>query len=839
MTDKPIQHMDKDGTRYSVEITPPEGDEYRAKYHVDLVRTSVTDDGLGREQRLTIGQYSSWMEAEEHQHEIEDDLAEHGLDLLGADVQRLREQPFESDVFYLTAVYPPDAIDGNQQAHAHRLAIGEDQITPTFLGAGERDTLATTIEGIDSAGMSGIVQSMPEPETVRHVDDGGTTHWFAVVPNDEPDTEPYELRYFRLLTMEDGSQRDDSYPVMPLPDDQPDPWALHGLEMYLLKGDIFMAQQFAHDVSANAGGNFPAPLDIPALDPQPHYYFGYSVGENNRPSLEAVKTWMDGTERRFDTLTINEYDSYEEAALDEYILDTTLTTDGVEAAMNLAELWALADGYLDPNRLDARIFFEDDAPDDPFQTHREREMPRYTISAISANGESFIDVTKTWEDENSQRLVIPQPSWDEARDSAMQATALQEAGDLVGAMRQMEILAEEVGVLDSERMDGRLFTHGPPDLFMTIREQELNEELIFDEEWAASRPVVNEASREAMQKMDERREANATLEGTAWFEATFGPSRQLLQPLDDTVNYAVILHGIDPFTTELAVEKYWKKPDGDFGRDVVALQTYSNDDEQANDDHAFLLEVYAEDGLEAMMQEAEIIAVENKYLSAERDDPRLFTRGPLDLFTTMYEEAINDRLAQHGVTWREAHEWSQDQSPQPQSEATHPHWRLETLPVNDPDGEPLGHALHLVVYPNVEHDPEYVGTTALAEDEPFRMLEMAHFETLQAADQFSKKFNSYLIPDLLEAPELAVEVARLEGLPVEWKTLEGDDLKAYQDVNLTLTRDRADWHPYNPNAERDARMEAEGMYYDPIQSVMEGNREDDAKVEPVSPDFDF
>jgi hypothetical protein len=31
-----------------------------------------------------------------------------------------------------------------------------------------------------------------------------------------------------------------------------------------------------------------------------------------------------------------------------------------------------------------------------------------------------------------------------------------------------------------------------------------------------------------------------------------------------------------------------------------------------------------------------------------------------------------------------------------------------------------------------------------------------------------------------------------------------------------LTRDPADWQPYNPNVERDARIEAEGLYMDPI-----------------------
>jgi hypothetical protein len=143
------------------------------------------------------------------------------------------------------------------------------------------------------------------------------------------------------------------------------------------------------------------------------------------------------------------------------------------------------------------------------------------------------------------------------------------------------------------------------------------------------------------------------------------------------------------------------------------------------------------------------------------------------------------------------------------------------LPVNNLDGKPLGHALHMIVYPGLEGDLDAVGSPALAADESFRMLEMAHFETTEAVDKFGKDFNGYLVPGLLDGPELAVEVARLEGLPAEWKTLEGDDLKAYQNAKLTLTRDPAEWHPDNPNAERDARIAAEGLYTDPIQQIVE------------------
>jgi hypothetical protein len=66
------------------------------------------------------------------------------------------------------------------------------------------------------------------------------------------------------------------------------------------------------------------------------------------------------------------------------------------------------------------------------------------------------------------------------------------------------------------------------------------------------------------------------------------------------------------------------------------------------------------------------------------------------------------------------------------------------------------------------------------------------------------------MPGVLEGPDLAEEVARLEGLPVDWKMLDSNDKHAYQNGELTLIRDPADWYPYNPNAEQEARIEAEG-----------------------------
>jgi hypothetical protein len=282
------------------------------------------------------------------------------------------------------------------------------------------------------------------------------------------------------------------------------------------------------------------------------------------------------------------------------------------------------------------------------------------------------------------------------------------------------------------------------------------------------------------------------------------------------------------------VEKYWKEPGGYLGMQSVTLDTWDSDDEkgheQAEQAREALLKVHEQRGLEAMMHQAELTAVHNDWLVADRVDTRLFTQGPPDRFETLAQQLQNEI----NPYWNTDGEKIED--PAPQMGVENPYWRLDSIPVNDQDEEPLGHALHMVVYPGVERDPDAAGSPAMLEGEPCRMLEMAHFETTTEADKFGKEFNGYLIPGLLDGPELAVEVARLEGLPTEWKTLEGDELKAYQNAELTLTRDPADWHPYNPNAEHDARIATEGLYTDSIQ---QGVKRDEAENVSNSPELDF
>jgi len=84
-------------------------------------------------------------------------------------------------------------------------------------------------------------------------------------------------------------------------------------------------------------------------------------------------------------------------------------------------------------------------------------------------------------------------------------------------------------------------------------------------------------------------------------------------------------------------------------------------------------------------------------------------------------------------------------------------------------------------------------------------LKMAHFADEANARKFEAEFRSYLIPRLLDGPELAPEVANLEGLSGEWQEMTERDILDSMSGSRTVIRDPTDWHLHNRNAERDVR----------------------------------
>ncbi|MEL6526600.1 MAG: hypothetical protein AAFQ07_12920, partial [Chloroflexota bacterium] len=503
----------------------------------------------------------------------------------------LAEFELEDTPVQMPVMFPPDAREG-ESASVQVVTMSADAIASTPIALTDAETAHAHVNILDiqhSIGgrMPDLADTQPMPavpdlassyyldddlhphtmdgEAIPHlIDEDKNSHWFTIVERDarftdEPDL-THELRYFRARHTPEGEVQEVSYPVMPLPDDDPKhAWMLPDLERQLAGDDLYNAQQLAHDTAMFYGQDFPDPLDLTYFEGDPDYYFEYDVSENDLPALYAVKTWMDGTDRRFDTLTIGEYGMFESAEVDDDELVELREKEGLQAAMNLAETLAVEGGYLDGNRDDPRMFFKENAPSDPFVTDRERELAE-----------------KAWELETEEFETVDELDWD------VETT-------------EFEVLDENI--------------------------------------------------------------------------------------------------------------------------------------------------------------------VEN------------------------------------------------------------PYWHLDTLPVNTPDGEPLGHALHIVVYDTVAQPTDTVGSPEIPEDASLRMMELAHFETPDAAEDFSTAFVGYVKPDVLEGPELAVEVARLEGLPASWKTLDYEEREQYRAFDYNLERTPEQWHLHNPQAERDARIEAEGMNQDTIPPI--------------------
>src|SRR5690606_18993335 len=174
--------------------------------------------------------------------------------------------------------------------------------------------------------------------------------------------------------------------------------------------------------------------------------------------------------------------------------------------------------------------------------------------------------------------------WESARTHAEFASDLLPQEMLQGAMTYMALVGVEAGGIDPQRDDPRLFTEGPPDPFTTVREGELTQTAeVTEMDTEPYTPITLDPEvpdyptmyREFAAEAAREREANAAMEGTAWFEATFEKSEtELLQPVHDTVNYAVVVQETDPWTRELLVDKYWREPNGYLGMQSVTLDTW-------------------------------------------------------------------------------------------------------------------------------------------------------------------------------------------------------------------------------------------------------------------------
>jgi len=156
-------------------------------------------------------------------------------------------------------------------------------------------------------------------------------------------------------------------------------------------------------------------------------------------------------------------------------------------------------------------------------------------------------------------------------------------------------------------------------------------------------------------------------------------------------------------------------------------------------------------------------------------------------------------------------------------------------PVETPDGEKLGTALFVTEFPQLPPDfDDYIDENGM-DDTVYpteaRTLEMAHFANENDAAKFDAEFKVYLVPGLLDGPELAPEVAKLEGLSGEWEAMDYSEIVDTMSGNRTVVCEADDWHLHNPNAERGALIASEGLYTDSIQQIVAQDKSE--------PDFDL
>ncbi|MBE2269635.1 MAG: hypothetical protein IAE80_15470 [Anaerolinea sp.] len=621
----------------------------------------------------------------------------------------------------------------------------------------------------------------------NHLDESGTLHVFAAVDHtDRPefDSPVVHLSYIRAMETEDGRLVYDKHPVMPLADMSDQPFPRQTLDLMLMDGDLENAQELAHQTARSHGLAFPEHESLPPLDTAVRYDFAGGVEDDGSPALLAVKSWREGSVDREQRLTIASYGMAAALDVDLRELDEVRDGFGLQTAMNLAESMAVASGYLHDGRDDTRLFTE--GPPDPFTTNAERE-------------------------------------------------------------RAAEVFIGDAGELDTEELPAA--QPAPSSIYA---------------QWAAD--------------AQSRREANMPLEGAAWFEATFADNAKvdLLQPINDTVNYAVVVTDSDPWTTELMVEKFWREPGGYVGSDSLTIDTYDSDDEVQRDvaeaARATLLGIHEKRGLEAMMHQAELGAMENRYLDGDRADTRLFHDGPPDRFETLahrvegtpnlYWNTTGERIESPrdetqelpAVTPERVYLLDEADMGQPapdswdaliaaqadEEPAREAHyWQMHYRPVETPEGEPLGTALFVTAFPQLPPDfDDYIdefGMDDTVYPTEARTLEMAHFASEVDAKKFDAEFRGYLVSGLLDGPELAPEVAKLEGLSGEWQDMDYDDIVGYMSGRRTVVRAESEWHLHNPNAEREAEMSSAGIPLLSDEELVQIEPDDPAPT----PDFDL
>ncbi len=120
---------------YTVELDPPGHPLSGEPFGVDLVRTTRSEYGLEREQRLTLAEYPSFMSAEEHMREAEKTLLELGREGLQPAMTLVETMPYEPDsAMYVVGLYPFEPDTDRGTLSLIRLDDGQLDVAPVARG---------------------------------------------------------------------------------------------------------------------------------------------------------------------------------------------------------------------------------------------------------------------------------------------------------------------------------------------------------------------------------------------------------------------------------------------------------------------------------------------------------------------------------------------------------------------------------------------------------------------------------------------------------------------------------------------------------------------------------
>ena len=80
---------------------------------------------------------------------------------------------------------------------------------------------------------------------------------------------------------------------------------------------------------------------------------------------------------------------------------------------------------------------------------------------------------------------------------------------------------------------------------------------------------------------------------------------------------------------------------------------------------------------------------------------------------------------------------------------------------------------------------------------------MADFKTEAEAKAFGDEFRSHLVSGVIEGPELAPDVAELEGLSGKWEEMDDLAIVDYMRGGTMITRKPDQWRPHHSSRHRD------------------------------------